>query len=140
MDLLINRSVVYELKAVKSFDGTHRRQLLTYLLLCLLRHGNLVNFRTPRVTSEFVSTSVDEHGRSDYAFNLDAWREINEADIRLKSIVEAFVVVNESKGYSDWGFGFLIWHSIYFSVCVWISIFLMRAPRIVCNDEIENSR
>ncbi|MFC1785923.1 hypothetical protein ACFLZA_00985 [Candidatus Neomarinimicrobiota bacterium] len=48
----------------------------------------------------------------------------------LSSIVNAFTIVNESKVYSDWGFGFLFWHSAYFSVCVWISIFLMRAPRI----------
>jgi hypothetical protein len=47
----------------------------------------------------------------------------------LSSIVDAFTIVNESKAYSDWGFGFLFWHSAYFSVCVWISIFLMRAPR-----------
>ncbi len=47
----------------------------------------------------------------------------------LSSIVDAFSIVNESKVYSDWGVGFLFWHSVYFSVCVWISIFLMQAPR-----------
>ena len=31
--------------------------------------------------------------------------------------------------YRDWGFGFLIWSSAYFSICTWISIFLMKAPR-----------
>jgi len=45
------------------------------------------------------------------------------------AIKDAFMIVNESKEYSDWGFGFLIWHSAYFSICVWISIFLMQAPR-----------
>ena len=48
----------------------------------------------------------------------------------LSSIVDAFTIVNESKEYRDWGFGFLFWHTAYFSVCVWIAIFLMRAPRI----------
>ena len=48
----------------------------------------------------------------------------------LNSIVDAFTIVNESKEYTDWGIGFLFWHSAYFSVCVWIAIFLMRAPRI----------
>ena len=95
MDMLVNRSVVYELKAVRAFNGSHRRQLLNYLLLCLLRHGKLINFRTSRVTHEFVSTSVDEHGRYDYTVNLDAWREISEADARLKSIVEELL--------ADWG-------------------------------------
>ncbi|MHA1727073.1 MAG: hypothetical protein ACTSXH_19905 [Promethearchaeota archaeon] len=31
--------------------------------------------------------------------------------------------------YRDWGFGFLIWYSAYFSILTWISIFLMQAPR-----------
>jgi hypothetical protein len=48
---------------------------------------------------------------------------------------DAFMIVHESKAYSDWGFGFLLWHSVYFSICVWISIFLMQAPRIVHLDE-----
>ena len=44
-------------------------------------------------------------------------------------LTNAFLIVNETKVYSEWGFGFLFWHSAYFSICVWISIFLMRAPR-----------
>jgi hypothetical protein len=55
------------------------------------------------------------------------------------AIADAFLIVHESKEYSDWGFGFLLWHSAYFSICVWISIFLMQAPRIVRRD-IGNSR
>ena len=45
------------------------------------------------------------------------------------AITDAFLIVNESKAYSDWGFGFLFWHSSYFTILVWIAIFLMRAPR-----------
>jgi hypothetical protein len=48
----------------------------------------------------------------------------------INAIKDAFIIVNESKAFSDWGFGFLFWHSAYFSVCVWIAIFLMRAPRL----------
>lgn len=47
------------------------------------------------------------------------------------TLVDAFTIVNESKDYGDWGFGFLLWHSAYFTVCVWIAIFLMQAPRIL---------
>lgn len=47
------------------------------------------------------------------------------------AVSDAFLIVNESKEYSDWGFGFLLWHSAYFTICVWISIFFMRAPRIM---------
>jgi len=49
----------------------------------------------------------------------------------LAAVKDAFWVVHASKAYSDWGFGFLLWHSAYFTVCVWLSIFLMQAPRII---------
>jgi len=50
------------------------------------------------------------------------------------AITDAFTIVNESKEYHDWGFGFLLWHSAYFSICVWIAIFLMQAPRMTHPD------
>ena len=50
--------------------------------------------------------------------------------ISLDAIADAFLIVHQTQEYSDWGFGFLFWHSAYFSVCVWISIFLMQAPRL----------
>ncbi|MBA7513571.1 hypothetical protein ES705_05587 [subsurface metagenome] len=45
------------------------------------------------------------------------------------AIVDAFMIVNVSRLAIDYSSGFLIWHSAYFSICVWISIFLMQAPR-----------
>lgn len=53
----------------------------------------------------------------------------------ISAIVDAFTIVNESKLYSDWGFGFLLWHSAYFTICVWIAIFLMQAPRVLTVDK-----
>ncbi len=47
------------------------------------------------------------------------------------AIYDAFSIVNESKEYSHWGFGFLLWHSVYFTICVWIALALMRAPRLI---------
>ncbi|HUU78762.1 MAG TPA: hypothetical protein VMX55_10475 [candidate division Zixibacteria bacterium] len=47
----------------------------------------------------------------------------------LNAIVDAFMNVNVSRMYGDWGWGFLLWHSAYFSICVWISLYLMQAPR-----------
>jgi len=54
---------------------------------------------------------------------------IPEIKTGAKAIMDAFFIVHETKAYSDWGFGFLLWHSAYFSICAWISIFLMQAPR-----------
>jgi GxxExxY protein len=95
MDLLINRSVVYELKTVRALDGSHRRQLLTYLLLCALNHGKLLNFRTPRVTHEFVSTRLDTGRRHIYQMEMSGWKAIDTESIRLKSVVEELL--------NDWG-------------------------------------
>ena len=48
-----------------------------------------------------------------------------------QAVMDALLIINETKEYSDWGFGFLLWHSAYFSICAWISIFLMQAPRMM---------
>ena len=56
------------------------------------------------------------------------------AQAGLAAVRDAFFVVNESKEFGDWGFGFLFWHSSYFSICVWLAIFLMRAPRAQESD------
>ena len=45
------------------------------------------------------------------------------------AVTDALTIVNVTHSYSDWGFGFVFWHSAYFSICVWLAIFLMRGPR-----------
>jgi hypothetical protein len=47
----------------------------------------------------------------------------------IAAVADAMTIVNVTHRYSDWGFGFVIWHSAYFSICVWLAIFLMRGPR-----------
>lgn len=56
------------------------------------------------------------------------------------AIVDAFRIIHVEREYSDWGFGFMFWHSAYFSVCVWISVFLMQAPRPLENQEKPNAK
>ncbi len=51
------------------------------------------------------------------------------------AVRDSFLIVHESKVYSDWGFGFLLWHSAYFSICVWIALYLMQAPRIIVGQK-----
>ena len=55
----------------------------------------------------------------------------------FSAIKDAFKSVNVTHHYPDWGFGFVLWHSAYFSVCVWLSIFLMRAPRYLGAEQQE---
>lgn len=50
----------------------------------------------------------------------------------IDAIADTFLVVNETKDFQQWGgIGFLIWHSGYFSICVWMVLFLMCAPRLL---------
>jgi hypothetical protein len=55
---------------------------------------------------------------------------IPEIKSGFSAVAEAFSKVNVTHDYEDWGFGFIFWHSSYFTVCVWIALFLMRAPRL----------
>ncbi len=77
-----------------------------------------------------------------YHLPLETWAgAINQMETGLPivksgavALRDAFLIVNETKAYSDWGFGFLLWHSAYFTILVWISIFLVRAPRKLAGD------
>ena len=47
MDLLVEKSVVLELKSVEEITDLHRAQLLTYMRLGQLQVGLLLNFNVP---------------------------------------------------------------------------------------------
>lgn len=49
LDIVVDKTLVLELKAVESLLPVHEAQLMTYLKLCGLHHGFLVNFNTPRL-------------------------------------------------------------------------------------------
>ncbi len=48
-DILVNKKVIIETKAVKSLNEIHQVQLLNYLKATNLRLGLLINFGTPKV-------------------------------------------------------------------------------------------
>jgi hypothetical protein len=46
------------------------------------------------------------------------------------AIYEALTIVNVSRDLSEWGgMGFIIWHTGYFSICVWMVLLFMNGPR-----------
>ena len=47
IDLLVERRVIFELKAVEKLLPVHEAQLLTYMRLCQVRFGFLINFNVP---------------------------------------------------------------------------------------------
>jgi GxxExxY protein len=48
-DLLVEKSVIVEVKAVKAFDEIHMAQCLNYLKATSMKIGLLINFGNPRV-------------------------------------------------------------------------------------------
>jgi len=50
LDLLVNDSVIVELKAVEKLERIHEAQMLTYLKLTGLHLGLLLNFNVPKLT------------------------------------------------------------------------------------------
>jgi hypothetical protein len=50
----------------------------------------------------------------------------------LQAIQDAFLVVHQTRDLAAWGgMGFLVWYTGYFSVCVWMVLFLMTGPRLI---------
>lgn len=52
VDLLVNDSVVIELKSVEKLMPVHEAQLLTYMKILKRPQGLLINFNTTNITSE----------------------------------------------------------------------------------------
>jgi GxxExxY protein len=49
IDVLVEDRLIIELKAVDKIKGIHEAQLLTYMKLCSINIGLLINFNVPRL-------------------------------------------------------------------------------------------
>jgi hypothetical protein len=55
----------------------------------------------------------------------------------FQAIRDALFIVHETKDLNVWGgIGFIVWHTGYFSICGWMVLFLMTAPRLTTNVEL----
>jgi len=95
VDLLVNRSVPYELKAAKQLTGEHRKQLLNYLFLLGLSHGKLVNMRPLSVEFEFVSTQLTPERRYGFSIQDGEWIDLDKDGVWLRELMRDLL--------SDWG-------------------------------------
>jgi GxxExxY protein len=86
VDLFVGESTVYELKSATALAEAHRMQALTYVLLTDTLHGKLMNFGSPKVTAEFVSTTLTASERRDISANTQRWCETSTAT-RLKALM-----------------------------------------------------
>ncbi len=84
MDLVVNKEIIIELKAVSSITTPHRKQLWNYMNLTHLPYGMLMNFGAKQFYSEWY------HRHEDGTIEKIKWRdEVGEfIDSKLKRIIE----------------------------------------------------
>ncbi len=95
IDLLIEDSIIYELKAVSELSLEHDKQTLTYLFLSGLQHAKLINFRPQSVQKRFISTTLCFKDRYDFIINDEKWVDLEEEGLWLKEIMIELL--------QDWG-------------------------------------
>lgn len=87
IDLLINNSVIYELKTVLALNGEHTNQVLNYLFLTGSHFGKLVNFQTESVEYQYVTTNITSEKRFQLKFEVSEWHDIDSDSKWLKEII-----------------------------------------------------
>ena len=88
LDLVVNRSVIYELKAVDRWHEKHKAQLMHYLMIANLHYGKLVNFRPASVESLFVTSSMRVEDRKRFSVNKDNWNPGSVVESEFLAIFE----------------------------------------------------
>lgn len=89
IDLLLEESVIVEIKTATCLSPAHRSQGLNYLLLADSAHGSLVNFRTPKVEREFLSAKARSWDRCRFEVRAVGWpdcvlhRKLRQAVVSL---------------------------------------------------------
>jgi len=104
IDILINNSIIYELKSVVSLTNCHTNQILNYLLLTNCNYGKIINFGGYSVEKEFVTTTLTKEDRFNIFIEDDKWFNTDEDSIWLKKLV-----INL---FHEWG-GFLSFQLFY---------------------------
>lgn len=84
VDLIINDSIICELKAADALTGKHKNQALNY--------GKLINLRSPSVKSEFISTKISTEKRFDFIIEDSTWKNIDEDCSWLKQLLIALLL------------------------------------------------
>jgi len=108
VDLLVEDSIMYELKTAARLNSEHEKQALHYLFLLGMQHGKLINFRPESVEKRFVSTSLLPGDRYNIKWDYERWQELDADSRWLKSFMEDLL--------KDWG-AFLATELFYDAVC-----------------------
>lgn len=108
IDLLIEDSIIYELKTVSRLTSDHEKQTLNYLFLLGLQHGKLINFRPPSVQKRFVSTTLRPEERYDFVIYDNHWSNLDAESLWLKDLIIELL--------RDWG-AYLETNLFYEAIC-----------------------
>ncbi len=95
LDLVVEDSVVYELKSVAQVLPEHEAQALNYLFLEGVNHGKLINLRPAQVQARFINTNLTHKTRRQCMVDLERWVETSESSGRLRTIMVELL--------EDWG-------------------------------------
>ncbi len=75
IDLLVEESFVYELKAVPELAGRHEAQALHYMMLANAARGKVLNLRASKVQARFVNAPLDIGVRRQWRVAADRFSE-----------------------------------------------------------------
>ena len=91
LDVVINESVPYEMKAVEAIHPNHRNQTLNYLMLTGLAHAKILNMRSSSMEYEFVSTTITPADRYEFTFDFDCWCDLDADSRWLKEVLHSLI-------------------------------------------------
>lgn len=74
LDLVVQESLIIELKTADTLLKEHDSQLLNYLLITETPHGKLINMRPASVEYRTVNAVVSADGRHRFRMTTDRWR------------------------------------------------------------------
>src|SRR3990172_914814 len=95
VDVLVENSILYELKTTNRLNTEHDKQTLNYLFLLGLQHGKIINFRPISVQKRFVSTTLLPEDRYDFVLDDKHWIELDEDSRWLRDLIVELL--------TDWG-------------------------------------
>lgn len=95
IDLLINNSVIFELKAVTAINKTHFAQTLDYIFLTKMNYGEIINFRPSSVERQFVITKISNEKRHSFEWLENNIEQISPSGSQLKELLLDLI--------NDWG-------------------------------------
>lgn len=87
LDLVVNSSLLYELKAAAALIGDYDRQTLHYLFLLGRKFCKLVNFRPASVEHRTLNAVVSPEEQRRYELNVDRWRVLEPPSALLREVL-----------------------------------------------------